>query len=130
MSCTLCNGKKCKGECATEKSWTLSQARSLCFLLEEIAPKFGAHIGLTGGVLYREGNRKDCDIVVYRHGGREEPIDRVGFSRACCEILGMTCVRGTGRVYKMLFVGKQVDFLFHDTAEAATANPNDDGSSA
>lgn len=129
MACELCEGAKCKGECATDKAWDTGSAIDFCILLEQIAPTYGAHVALTGGLLYREGMRKDCDIVLYRHGGRIEPIDRDGFKVACVEALDMTTVRADGRVYKMLYEGKQVDFLFHDSDEAAFANPNSDGSS-
>ena len=35
-------------------------------MLEELAPEFGCHVALTGGCLYKDGNRKDCDIILYR----------------------------------------------------------------
>ena len=47
-------------------SWTQSQAIDLCRQIEAIAPEFGCHVALTGGLLYKDGNRKDCDIVFYR----------------------------------------------------------------
>lgn len=130
MACELCEGAKCKGECDDPtRNWTIGRAAELCRALEEFAPEFGAHVALTGGCLYKKGSRKDCDIVVYRHGGRELPLDRVGFTFACADRLGMVVDKMEGRVYKLRHGGRQVDFLFHDTAEAAAANPNADGSS-
>ena len=129
-ACEHCDGAKCKGECQTSVAWTQKQAISFCTSLEGIAPAYGAHVALTGGLLYRSGKRKDCDVVIYRHGGWPEPIDRAGLQAACESMLGMITVRATGRVYKMLDKdGKQVDLLFHDTYEAAIPNPNQDGSS-
>ena len=129
MTCAKCEGPKCKGECRNRKTrWTLKLARDLCKRLELVVPNYGAHVALTGGVLYREGPRKDCDIVLYRHGGRQLPIDREGLL-AVFKLAGMVSVRTDGRVWKMLWDGRQVDFLFHDTDEAAEANPNADGSS-
>lgn len=49
-----------------ETKWTQSEGIALCRLLETVSPDFGAHVALTGGLLYRDGARKDCDILVYR----------------------------------------------------------------
>lgn len=46
--------------------WTLEQALDMCRVIEEVAPRFGCHIALTGGLLYKSGPRKDCDVVLYR----------------------------------------------------------------
>lgn len=47
--------------------WTLKKAIAVAKLIEPIAREHGAHIGLTGGVCYKEGARKDVDFIVYRH---------------------------------------------------------------
>lgn len=47
--------------------WNLEQAIAVAKRIEPIAREHGAHIGLTGGVLYWEGDRKDVDFIVYRH---------------------------------------------------------------
>ena len=49
-----------------ERSWSRDEGVALCRLLETVSPQFGAHVALTGGLLYRDGLRKDCDILVYR----------------------------------------------------------------
>ena len=59
--------------------WTHSEAVELCRRLETFAPDFGAHVALTGGTLYKDGARKDADIVVYRI--RQRALDRKGFLR-------------------------------------------------
>lgn len=46
--------------------WTQAEAIALCRELEAICPAFGCHVALTGGLLYKDGERKDCDIVFYR----------------------------------------------------------------
>lgn len=51
--------------------WTLDQACSFCFQLEPVISGLGMHIGLTGGCLYKKGQRKDMDIILYRHHGAE-----------------------------------------------------------
>lgn len=46
--------------------WSQSEAVALCRRLSDIAPSFGAHVALTGGTLYKEGYRKDVDVLFYR----------------------------------------------------------------
>lgn len=53
--------------------WTLEDAIEVCTLIESVAPKYGFHVALTGGLLYKEGPRKDCDIVLYRIRQRHDP---------------------------------------------------------
>jgi hypothetical protein len=48
--------------------WTQAEAIELCRKIEPIVSQFGCHIALTGGVLYKDGPRKDCDLIVYREG--------------------------------------------------------------
>ena len=48
--------------------WTREMAVELCTLIQGVSPPFNAHPALTGGLLYKEGKRKDCDIVIYRRG--------------------------------------------------------------
>lgn len=45
--------------------WTLDQALSLARRLEAIASVNGFHVALTGGLLYKDGPRKDADFVIY-----------------------------------------------------------------
>jgi hypothetical protein len=125
MSCKDCGGAKCVGECQTEFAWTRDLAVELCIKLEEIAPTYGAHVALSGGVLYREGKRKDLDLVIYRHGGRVEEIDRLGLVAALIDQLKMEPVRVSGRVYKLRYQGRQVDLMIHDAAEAADSDYDD-----
>lgn len=60
--------------------WLLEDALFLCRKLEEIAPRFGAHVALTGGCLYKDGLRKDVDIMFYRIRG--QAIDITGLLNA------------------------------------------------
>lgn len=46
--------------------WTISEAIALCRAIEAICPAFGCHVALTGGTLYKDGVRKDLDLVFYR----------------------------------------------------------------
>lgn len=46
--------------------WTQADAIALCVAIEDVCPKFGCHVALTGGLLYKSGPRKDADILFYR----------------------------------------------------------------
>lgn len=47
-------------------TWTFEKARPLIIKLEMRLPAVGCHVGLTGGVLYKFGQRKDLDLIIYR----------------------------------------------------------------
>ena len=89
--------------------WTQQEAIELCRRVEAICPKFGCHIALTGGLLYGEGERKDCDLIFYRI--RQQPkIDLDGLFVALDEI-GLVKKSGFGWCFKAEYNGKRVDFL-------------------
>ena len=67
--------------------WVQSQA------IESIAPKFGAHVALTGGCLYKDGERKD--------------LDTVGFN--------IMLTQDFGWCKKAVFFDKKIDFLFPES---------------
>lgn len=92
-------------------TWTRDEALELCRQLERIAPKYGAHIGLTGGLLYKDGPRKDCDIIIYRI--RQAPeIEQEYMFAAFEEEAGVTKVGGFGWCHKATWRGKPIDFFF------------------
>lgn len=99
--------------------WVQSEAIRLCRTLEEIAPKFGAHIALTGGCLYKDGMRKDCDIIVYRIRQVNE-IDRVGLF-AAFETVGIKVDNDYGFCVKAHYGQWSVDLLFpnHESEDDA-----------
>lgn len=102
-------------------NWTLDSAQALCMAVESVVPAFGCHVALTGGVLYKEGERKDCDLVIYR-AGLPLPSDTRGdfFSTVdrprmleALERVGLTVVREYGRVVKCTMGGvSDVDLIF------------------
>jgi hypothetical protein len=106
--------------------WRLHDCVALCRLLEPIASQCGAHVGLTGGNLYKDGPRKDCDIVVYIHGGAKE-IERDKL-RALIDInlaADWSWVKICGRVYKARYKNKPVDLIFPAlSAEWITNDPD------
>lgn len=104
--------------------WTQGKAIELCIALEAIAPQFGAHIGLTGGCLYKQGARKDCDILIYRI--RQVPaIDEEGFFEAIKQI-GVEKKSGFGWCHKAEWQGLLIDFFFpEEDGEYERADPQD-----
>ena len=46
--------------------WTQAQAVAFCCDVEAIAATQGWHVALTGGTLYKAGERKDADVMFYR----------------------------------------------------------------
>jgi len=91
-------------------TWLQQEAIDLCIKLEAIAPDYGAHIGLTGGLLYKEGKRKDADIIIYRIR-QVEKIDVDGLFDAF-ELIGVRKVSGYGWCHKATYQGKPIDFFF------------------
>lgn len=90
-------------------SWTQHEAIALCVKLEKFAPKFGCHVALSGGCLYKEGPRKDVDIVLYRI--RQAPaINFVGLFEEM-EKMGVTKLSGFGFCHKSIYNGSHIDFL-------------------
>jgi len=52
-----------------------TQALHFAMYLQDIARESGYNIGLTGGCLYKEGERKDMDFIVYPHEGEYSRAD-------------------------------------------------------
>jgi len=71
------------------RGWNQELAIELCREIEAVAPDYGYHVGLTGGCLYKNGDRKDLDIIFYRIRQIEKP-DRKGMIRALSGIAKAT----------------------------------------
>lgn len=91
-------------------SWTQADAIAVAKTFETIAPGFGCHIALTGGCLYRDGERQDCDFVFYRIR-QVEQIDIPGLLEALSHA-GLLVHHGFGFCVKATWQGKSVDLLF------------------
>lgn len=94
----------------SEKFWTQEEAISVCKLVEEICPPFGCHVALTGGCLYKDGERKDLDLLFYRIR-QAETIEYLDLFEAM-ERIGFTVKSRHGWVVKATFKGKSVDIFF------------------
>lgn len=46
-------------------------------LVEPVVAPLNGHVALTGGCLYKDGNRKDLDLTIFRHGVEPISIDAV-----------------------------------------------------
>ncbi len=96
--------------------WTQAEAIELCREIENICPAFGCHVALTGGLLYKEGPRKDCDLLFYRIRQVKE-IDKNGLLNKLYRELRFRVNSGFGFVHKATYRGKPVDCLFPDEDE-------------
>jgi hypothetical protein len=95
-------------------NWDFKNAKKLCQQLELLVSPLGAHVALTGGVLYKQGLRKDVDILFYPDGcattfNRHEILDAIDEHKDF-EILEVL-----GRVVKARAWGiGNIDFFFLD----------------
>lgn len=90
--------------------WTLKKAVALCVKLETIAPKHGAHVALTGGTLYKDGRRKDCDVLFYRI----RQVERIDIEALLdeCVLIGLATYRDCGWVVKGTYLDDPIDLFF------------------
>jgi hypothetical protein len=98
----------------TPSEWTLQEGIALCTAIQELpSQQFGCHPALTGGLLYKTGPRKDCDIVIYQRGdvdGERKEIDWIGLWSAL-EQIGLCLINDFGYVKKCTYKGKVVDIF-------------------
>lgn len=95
--------------------WTQEEAIELCKKIEEVCPQYGCHVALTGGLLYKEGERKDCDILFYRIR-QQAQIDVDGLYGALAR-LGICYLSGYGWCHKFTYNGKNIDCFFPETSK-------------
>lgn len=89
--------------------WTQEEAIELCRKVEAVCPEFNCHVALTGGLLYKDGSRKDCDLLFYRVrkaeldiNGLYDALEQLGFS--LCKV-GDWCTKAS-------YNNKPVDLFF------------------
>jgi hypothetical protein len=98
--------------------WTHEQAVALCIAVESVCPAFGCHVALTGGLLYKQSPRKDCDLLFYRI--RQTPaIDMAGLWKGLATV-GLVKKSGFGWCHKAEFCGLSVDCFFPESVKSAT----------
>lgn len=107
--------------------WTLNAAVALCREVEAICPPFGCHVALTGGCLYKDGWRKDCDLLFYRIRQVDE-IDKLGLFEALKRI-GVNVKSGFGWCHKATWMDTHpIDLFFpeEDGEYPPVAEPDPD----
>lgn len=103
--------------------WTQAEAVELCKRIEAVCPAFGCHVALTGGVLYKEGKRKDLDLLFYRIRQTDQ-IDVPGLLAALERKCGVTRQRGWGWVHKAATdFGKSLDLFFPEAPKPDPFRP-------
>ena len=102
--------------------WTQQAAIELCRKVEAVCPAFGVHVALTGGLLYKDGPRKDCDLIFYRIRQCEE-VDYPGLFESL-QLLGFTNPVGFGWIYKSKYNGLPLDLLFPEKAGGEYPKPD------
>lgn len=91
-------------------SWSHDEAVAMCVAIEAVIPKFGAHVALTGGTLYKTGRRKDADVLFYRI--RQWKCIKMQDMWDALEKIGFEMTSGMGWCYKATYQGKSVDCFF------------------
>ena len=97
-----------------KKTWNLLEAVELCRQIEEFCPDYGYHVALTGGSLYKDGERKDADILFYTIRQREDQNNQGLMEHL--ESIGLQILYGSqfgeAWVAKGKYFGKDVDLFF------------------
>jgi hypothetical protein len=93
--------------------WTQREALDLVKKIEGFAPNYGYHVGLTGGVLYKEGERKDIDVIFYPHNGPDNVVNPQGLTDALLNNMGIVIVsEHCGWLKKAKYLMKNLDLFF------------------
>ena len=100
--------------------WTQAKAIELAIKIEAICPGFGAHVALTGGCLYKDGERKDCDFLFYRIRQEEFTEERQSALFDALGSIGVYRYRGAGWVHKAFYQGLSIDMFFPENLDDET----------
>jgi hypothetical protein len=90
--------------------WTLEEALPLIRVIEQVMPQWGYHVALTGGLLYKDGPRKDLDLIFYTL--RDWPSSAEDELYNELEKLGFKFISNHGWVDKWEYQGKLVECFF------------------
>lgn len=90
---------------------------TLCKQLYPLLSTVGLFPALTGGLLYKDGDRKDIDIVIFRH---RQDVDSFELNDAIVEVCLKAChvevIKHCGFVTKATWCGFDVDLFNPETA--------------
>lgn len=94
----------------TPTKWSIEEALVLIRQIEEVCQEAGCHVALTGGVLYKDGFRKDLDLLFYRI--RQRPSIDMEVLIQNLTNLGLYGIEGKGWLFKARYKGKNLDIFF------------------
>lgn len=103
----------------------MREAVELCKLLEVVVPEAGFHIALTGGLLYKEGRRKDCDLMFYQIRQMEPNYEVLWKYLSVAGVLRSPDYPDNGWLVKATYRGKAVDCLFPNAKKAKKVGATD-----
>ncbi len=89
----------------------------LCQRMYKKLSEYGYFPALTGGLLYKEGNRKDIDIVVFRHRQEVHRFEMRDIEHHLIDI-GFYDFNYFGFVTKAKWMGFKVDLFNPETDES------------
>ena len=92
------------------KKTTIQDGIDLCRLIFDNARSAGYFPALTGGLLYKDGERKDIDIVLYRHRQKLSSFTNQDFIPSLLS-LGVTIISTHGFVTKCEWKGFSIDIF-------------------
>ena len=95
---------------------TIEDGIELCKLIYSTSEVYGLFPALTGGLLYKDGDRKDIDIVLYRHRQKVESLDVRDFE-PLLSVLGVKVRSTHGFVTKCEWKGFEVDIFNPESSE-------------
>lgn len=97
-----------------KKMATTNDGLDLCKILHEKLIGCGFFPALTGGLLYKGGERKDIDIVIYRHRQQVEGFEISDISNHLADV-GVEVIECYGFVTKAIWNGFSVDLFNPET---------------
>jgi hypothetical protein len=107
-----------------QTDWTQDEAIALCITIEAICPAYGCHVALTGGCLYKDGPRKDLDILFYRI--RQEPQIDIDGLFAALDAIGIIKESGFAWCVKATKDGRNIDCFFPEAEGDYSEKPAED----
>jgi hypothetical protein len=91
------------------------KAIEICNKLYEVLSPRGFYPAMTGGCLYKEGERKDCDIVIFRNRQAVDGFELQELEEVLTSI-GFTSFQHFGFVTKAKFDGCDIDLFNPETS--------------
>lgn len=91
-------------------NWTHERAVLVATRIEQIAPQCDCHVALTGGCLYKDGPRKDLDLLFYSI--RQKPSVNKPKLLTKLKELGFKIGKDTGFICKAELHGCPIDLFF------------------